>query len=197
MGGNMENCLTVVYEFRILEDFPSYLLFRQLARFNGPQDVRNLARVFIRQETARRKAKAVAEGMADSRESEESIRIRVIRCMNNYLSLILKISEFAGDRARKEFADQDLRIIQVRTSFDFRTWLVRLLFVVDADPEAEAYFTQLLNAIEKFVLLEECFVATLIHVNTREGIVDELSIHRNYPLVVSVEADDPLDTSVG
>ncbi len=187
----MENCLRVIYEFRILEEFPSYFLFGQLARFSGPQDVRNLTQIFIRQETARRKAKAVAEGMADSLQSSESIRIRVIRCLANYLSLVLKITEFVGDRARREFTEQDLNIIQVRTAFDFRTWLVKILFVVDADSEAEAYFTQLLNAVEKFVLLEECFVATLIHINTREGIVDELSINRNYPLVVSAESDSP------
>jgi len=184
----MEKCTELKRELRIREELPAYLLFRKLGLFRGPQNARALIAGFIEAESARRGSQL--NGNTAGRRSEE-IRARLIRCINNYISLILQIAQYVCHKVTREFVDQNLRIVQVRVKFDFHSWLLNLLFIIDGDREAEDYFLRFLNEIEKYVLLDEFFVPSLLYINRREGIMDNYSIRRKYPYVVDVDAKAP------
>jgi hypothetical protein len=181
----MEKCLELKRVFSIREELPGYLLFRKLGLFRGPENPRALVASLIEAESARMVLKQ--NGNPFGMSSRET-RARLIRCINNYFSLILQITQYVCHSVDRGFPDQNLRIVQVRVKFDFRSWLLKLLFIIDADREAEDYFLQLMNEIEKYVLLDECFVPSLLYVNKREGIMDNSSIRGEYPYVVDVKA---------
>jgi len=173
----------------ISREFWSHFLFRKLHLFRGPQDVETVVSDFIEEETAIREQDAKAKGAAESAELTEKIGSTVVVLADDYLSLILKIGEFAYEEAGKEFTDEELRIVQVRTDFDFHSWLVRVLFLIDADPAIEPRFCQVLAEIEKGVLLQERFVAQLLCMNKRDREIDSESIRENYPFVAKVRRE--------
>ena len=176
----MEKYTELKYEFRVGEELPSYLLFRKLGLFRGPENARALVASFIETESAKRGPKESGAYGAP----QDNVRAGLIRCINKYFSLILQITQYISHKVNREFREQNLRIVQVRVKFDFRSWLLNLLFIVDGDSECEDYFLQFLNEIEKYVLLEECFVPSLLHINKREGIIDSSSLKREYPYVI-------------
>jgi hypothetical protein len=181
----MEKRLKLKHEFSVREELPGYLLFRKLGLFRGPENVRALVASFIEAESARR---ALKEHENPLGIGSQDIRTRLVRCINNYFSLILQITQYVCHSVDRGFVDQSLRIVQVRVKFDFRSWLLKLLFIIDADREAEDYFLQFVNEIEKYVLLDECFVPSLLYINKREGIMDNSSIREEYPYLVEVKA---------
>lgn len=182
-GVLVEKCLELIEDLRVCDELPSYLLFRRLGSFKGPENVRALVANHIEMESARRRAKLRS---GDNRQTAESVRTGLIRCLNNYFSLIQDIAEYVCHRVTREFAAQNLRVVQIRVKFDFRSWLVNMLFIIDGDREGEEYFLRLLNEIEKYVLLEECFVPSILHINKREGIIDSSAVRRAYSFVLEL-----------
>jgi len=183
----MEN--TLLKSTDVTQEFWAHFLFRKLHLFRGPQDPDTVVLDFIEKETAAREQDAKAGGAVGSVEVTDKIRTTIIELTDDYLSLILKIGEFAYEKTGKEFTDEELKIAQVRTDFDFRTWLVRILFIIDADPEKELPFCQVLAEIEKAVLLRERFVVQLLSVNKRDRKIDADSIRENYPFVAKVRRE--------
>jgi hypothetical protein len=169
---------------RALQEFWGYFLFDELKLFRGSEDPKIFVSNYLREE-----AKSVHD---DQREAEngEVIRPGVIRCVFDYVSLIRRIGEFVCDRARREFTDEQLRLVQTRTYFDFGAWMVRLLFIVDADPRSEMSFSDLLARIERIVTLEGCFVPQLMYINKRVQNIDGSSVSENYPFICKFRTDE-------
>jgi hypothetical protein len=118
------------------------------------------------------------------------IRPEIVHCVFDYVTLIRRIGEFVCDRAKREFRDDQLRLVQTRTYFDFGAWMVRLLFIVDADPHSEMGFSDLLARIERIVTLEGCFLPQLMYINKRVQSIDGPSVRENYPFVCKFRIDD-------
>lgn len=174
---------TILKATGVSQDFWGFFLFRKLHLFTGPLDPKIMVARFIEEQTMMREGDAKARGVTASEEFIERARVRFLGLINDYLTLILRIGEFVYDRVSKEFTEQELKIVQVRTDFDFRTWLVRILFLINAQPYKILLFRELLGGIEKAVLLEGRFVAQLFSVNERDLDVDFERIFVNYPYV--------------
>ena len=181
---------TVLKAVSVSEDFWSYFLYRKLHLFRGPRDPKTMVSYFIEEQTAMREEDAKTRGVAASEELIERARTKFLGLINDYITLMLRIGEFAHDRASTEFAEEELKIVQVRTDFDFRTWLVRMLFVIDAQPHKILVFRELLGQIEKAVLLEGRFVAQLFSVNKRDLDIDFELMRLNYPFVGKLSRKD-------
>lgn len=168
-------------------EFSSFFLSRQLKLFRGPQDAADVVSEFIQNETDKREKKAKKEGAPEPWGLGKSIKPKVIRRLYDYLSLINKIGEFTSYRVGEEFPEGKLTIVQVRTDFDFRMWLVKMLFIIDADPSLEPAFGRLLKEIENSVRLEEKFAPVLRHTNRRDNDIDTESLRNDFPFVSKVK----------
>jgi len=167
-------------------EFSSFFLSRQLKLFRGPRDAEEVVSEFIEKETTKREAKAKKDGAPEPWGLSRSIKPKVIRRLYDYLSLINKIGEFTSYRVSKEFTEGSLTVVQVRTDFDFRMWLVKMLFIIDADPGLDSEFAKLLKDIENTVRLEEKFAPVLRHVNRRDNDIDTESLRNDFPFVSKV-----------
>lgn len=168
------------------QEFSTFFLSRQLRLFRGPQDAEHVVSEFIEKETANREKDAKKNGAPEPWQLAKSIRPKIIRRLYDYLSLMNKIGEFTSYRVGEEFPEGQLIIVQVRTDFDFRMWLVKMLFIIDADPELEPKFSELLKEIENVVRLEERFAPVLRHLNRRTNKIDTESVRRDFPFVSKV-----------
>jgi hypothetical protein len=171
----------------VAEEFSASALFRQLAQYKGPKDPAVLVREYVEEETASREEEARKGGTLPLMQPSETIRPRVMRSLSEYVSLMTRISDFVCDRTREQFDKKRLRVMQVRTCFDFVTWLVRLLFVVDAAAEETASFERLLRTVEMVVLEEERFTAELSYLNKRGRKIDYKRLFHGYPFIRSDE----------
>ena len=176
--------LDLLEDAKSLQEFWGYFLFRELEVFRGSEDPRVFVSHFLRED-----AKSPQEGQLGD-EDGEAVRPEVVRCVFDYVSLIRRVAEFVCDRARRELTEDRLRIVQTRTYFDFGAWMVRLLFIVDADPHSEMFFSDLLARTEKIVTLEGCFVPQLMYINKRAQNIDGSSVTENYPFVCRSRSKD-------
>jgi len=158
-------------------------LLQQLGWFRGIEDPGEVILGFIDLESARKEKLRKTEGISEDLLSVEKIRERLTQSAIEYVSLVIKTSGHTCDLASIEFAEEELRVVQVRANFDFQDWLVRILFVIDADPEKAREFRKVLNRIEYAVLTAERFTAELEYVNRREDPADSDSLRRRYPFV--------------
>ena len=181
---------TVLKATGVSQDFWGHFLFRKLHLFTGPLDPKIMVARFIEEQTAIREEDAKGRGVAASEELIERARVKFLGLINDYVTLILRIGEYTYDKVSNEFAEEELKIVQVRTDFDFRTWLVRILFVINAQPHKILLFRELLGQIEKAVLLEGRFVAQLFSVNERDLDVDFERVFVNYPFVGKLSRED-------
>lgn len=171
---------------KISQDFSAYYLFRRLDLYTGPQDIRTLSSEFIEEKIKRREEEARKEGAI---ELAKAIRSRIEERIDRYISLITRIVDYIYEAVQEEFADEDLRILEARTNFDFDTQPVGIMFIIDAAPTAESDFLTFVNGIEKVVLHEDGYVANLLYVNNRDAKIDEESILYDYPFVRDIEKD--------
>ncbi len=184
----MENGSALTNNSKGSLEFSSFFLSRQLKLFRGPKDAEDVVSEFIESETTKRQERAKKDGAPEPFELARSIRPKIIRRLYDYLSLINKIGEFTSYRVGQEFPEGKLAIVQVRTDFDLRMWLVKMLFIIDADPAAEPQFASLLKEIEGVVRLEERFAPILRHVNRRNNELDTEALRRDFPFVSKVRS---------
>lgn len=180
----MQGSLELLEDARALQEFWGYFLFRELEVFRGSEDPKIFVSHFLRED-----AKRHHDGQRED-ENGEIIRPEIVRCVFDYVTLIKRISEFVHDRARREVTEDRLRVVQTRTYFDFGAWVIRLLFIVDADPQSEMFFSDLLARIESIVTLEGCFIAQLMYINKRAQSIDGESVTENYPFVCRIRFED-------
>jgi hypothetical protein len=186
MGGGTEDMATKrdpSLRSAVPPDLSESYLLQQLGWFRGLDDPRDTVLGFIEHESARRETQRRSQGASGEALSPEKIKERLIQSTTEYISLVIKTSGYTCDLASIEFAEEELRVIQVRTDLDFRNWLVKILFVIDADSETASAFRKVLNRIEYAVLTAERFTAELEYVNRRSDPVDSDSLRQKYPLV--------------
>lgn len=184
----MKTLVEFAHNVKVSKELSGSLLFRQLELFRGPVDPKALVSDFLEQESAVRQEDAGAEGAIEPVEHSEGIKPEVIEYVGDYLSSILRIGESICNMVSKEFTDRELKVVQVRTNFDFHTWVVKILFLIDADPRKELRFSQLLNQIEKVILLKERFMPELIFVNRRNTEIDCSSLRRDFPFAGKIRS---------
>lgn len=172
------------------EDLPSEFLARQLEWLKGVQNPETVVQNYVEVEAAQRAEIAASYGELDPENGEAEIKDEIIRAIIDYLSLIIKISEYACDAAGRDFRAEEAKVVLVRTDLDFRNWLVKILFIIDATPEMELSFYQLLNGIEMDTLRAEPYMAELQFVNRRNAKIDFDAIRREYPFVGSISLKD-------
>jgi len=175
--------IELLEDAKALQEFWGYFLFDQLEVFRGSEDPKIFVSNYLREEAKSRDNENRGDG------NGEVIRPETVRCVFDYVTLIERIGKFVCDRARREFRDEQLRVVQVRTYFDFGAWMVRLLFIVDADPQSEMCFSDLLARIERIVTLEGCFAAQLMYINKRVQNIDGPSVRENYPFICKFPVD--------
>lgn len=180
----MRNRLDLLQGTEVSEDFWSHCLFRELGFLEGLESPESIIARFIEEETAEREAAARKEGTLPLMQPSTTIRPKIVKCLDGYISLITRIGGYVQKRAGAEFAPEELELLEARTSFDFSTWQVRILFLIDADRDSESAFYRFLNEVEKAVLLEERFVAELLHFNRRGRGNIPRSISSEYPFTI-------------
>jgi hypothetical protein len=164
------------------------LLTEHLALFRGPVDPKDVVNDFIKKETARMERQHQAMGTVVPSDGCQMAETELVQPINEYLELILEIGRAMCGEIQKQFDEERVRVAQVRTKFDFRYWLIRVLFVIDADPEEELRISQMLNQLEKMVILSAPYAAELDYANKRDGQVDAEFLRRSYPFVAKVRA---------
>jgi len=172
------------------ESLATQFLLRQLEWFKGVQNPQTAVENYVEVEAARREEIAASMGEIDSEEAAAEIREEIIRAINEYLSLIIKISEYTCEAASRDFRAEEAKVVLVRADLDFTNWLVRILFIVDTTPEMEMSLYQLLSGIELDTLRGEPFMAELKFVNRRNAEIDFDAIRREYPFVGSISLKD-------
>jgi len=171
------------------EKFSTDALLQELELFRGPQSPKVVVSDFFEKEAAVREEDVKAEGTMVTPELSKMIKSDIVQHIRDYVSLIVKTGRLVYDEASEEFAEQQLRVAQVRTGFDFQTWIIKMLFIIDADPAIELSFSQLLKQIEKLVLLNHGFVAELNISNKRDHEIDPDAIRSDYPFVGKVRVE--------
>jgi hypothetical protein len=192
-GGNtfsMNAQLKTPIQDEKLESLSDQFLRRQLQWFKGVQNPGTAVENYVEVEAARREEIAASMGEIDPAEGAAWIRDEILHAISDYLTLIIKISEYACDAASRDFRSEEVKVVLVRTDMDFHNWLVRILFIIDANPEMEMSFYQLLNGIEMDTLRGEPFMAELTFVNRRTTEIDFDAIRREYPFVGSISLKD-------
>ena len=186
----MDRGTTLVDWTCVSEEFSGFELFRQLDSFKGAQDLRALVSDYIEVETARREAEARKGGSLPLMRPCETIRPRVVRPVCDYISLLVRVSDFTCSKVKDETHRHDLSIIQVRTCLELQSRPIRLLFIIDADAEGAESFGRLLRAVEKVILEEERFTAELDYLNQRDQKMDYKSIFHEYPFIREIDESD-------
>jgi hypothetical protein len=154
-------------------------LLQQLGWFRGLQDPKDVVLDFIERELARREAGRVPVDP----QSVARMKERLVKILREYMSVVIRMIGHTCDLASIEFAEEDLKVVQVRTDLDFHNWLVRALFVIDADTQKALQFRRILNNIEYAALSAERFTAELDYVNRRDNPPNVDSLRRRYPFV--------------
>ncbi len=172
------------------EDVFQEFLSQQIDWFKGVQNPEALVYNFLDAEITRREEEARSLGELGPGETNDRVRNELVAAVSAYLSLIIRISEYACDAAARDFREDEAKVVLVRADLDLHTWLVKVLFIIDASTNLEMSFYQLLNQIEMDTLREEPFVAELRYINRRGTEIDFESIRREYPFVGSVSMKD-------
>jgi hypothetical protein len=157
----------------------------QLERFRGRVDPGAVVLKYMREYTSGEENGGVLSSRGQT-EFEQNVSEKIVQPIRNYLSLIIRIGEAMSDEIHKEFSSEQVRIAQVRADFDFRSWLVKIMFVIDAEIEEELRVSQMLNQLESIVLHSGSFAAELDYVNKRNESLDCDSLRRRYPFVAKV-----------
>jgi hypothetical protein len=166
--------------------FAISVLDQQLQFFRGSQDPRTTVVDFLKEEAARLHTDPTVLHPVPPSDPEQGIVTGTVQPICDYLLLILKIGQAMCDEVGREFLNDEVRVAQVRTSFDFRHWFVRVLFVIDADPDKELRFSQMANDLERMVLLSDSFAAEVDYVNKRYQDLDYDLVRDRYPFVAKV-----------
>jgi hypothetical protein len=161
-------------------------LDEQLQQFKGRPDPRAAVLEYVKRQAARAGSQLVP-GRTDPVDLSKGVNQKILQPVSSYLSLIMRIGEAMSDQIRKEFSSEQVRIAQVRASFDFRSWLVRVMFVIDAEADEELRIAQMLHQLESIVLHSDSFAAELDYVNKRTGVLDFNSLRSRYPFVAKVK----------
>jgi hypothetical protein len=165
----------------VARELAENFLLDLLAQFRGLKDPREAVLDFIDLEMARKEDRSNRAGAPMDSQTAWKARQRLLDTLRGYMSAIMRIIRRTCDAAIIEFADQDLRVVQVRTDFDFHNWLVKILFVIDATPEEALQFRRVLNTIEYAALTEEPFISELDLANRRTDSADMDHLRRRYP----------------
>jgi hypothetical protein len=162
-------------------DFPA--LFSQFSltdMFDDKEKIRALVTQFIEHKVEEAKRQGAQEAIL-------KLRTEVERQIDNYVLVITKIVDMINHVAREEFKASDpklgLKVVESRTNFDLYNMAIKLLFIIDADLEAELEFSDLLSRTEKFVLEKEGFLSDIFYINKRNSTLDYDSISQDYPFV--------------
>ncbi len=159
------------------------LLLDQLGRFTGAADPKDVVLDFVDREMARKEERARVAGVPIDSEAVARMRRGLLHTVRQYMSVVMKVTGRACDLARIEFPEHELKVVQVRTDFDFHNWLVKVLFVIDADPEKAPQFRRVLNGIEYAALTGERFVVELDYLNRRTDSADMDYEQHRYPFI--------------
>jgi hypothetical protein len=165
---------------------PASSLFHELQWFRGTVDPEEFVVDYVEKAVEKMEADVKSRGLMTFLNSRERMREDVFRAVTDYVALVRKISEVTCRKASEQFEEDDVRIIQARTVFDFETWLARVMFVIDAAPEKILEFSELLNQIETTLLMGEGFVVELNYVNKRGSRLDSTTIRQDFPFVGKV-----------
>jgi len=173
----------VLQQVRTRESCQMYPLLQQLEWFRGTLDPKEFVASYIEKAVQETEAEMKSRGLVPLLHSGDKIRTEVVRAVTEYIGMIKKISELTCQKTSERFTDDEVRIIQARTEFDFRTWLVRIMFVVDAAPQRLLDLSQLLGQIETTFLMGEGFVVELDYTNKRCSELDCTALRRDFPFV--------------
>ncbi len=118
-------------------------------------------------------------------EALERLKERAKKEAHEYILIVTKIVEVAYEVVRTQMAEEkiDIKIVEARTSFDFITKEIKILFVIDADEKGEKEFSEFVIASELFVLNRENYLADILYLNSRDSTLDQQAIGYDFPFV--------------
>lgn len=168
---------------KVSEDFSRFppLPVRE-GLFGDPEVVKKIISEYTRRyELKRAQEKGYKKALID-------IQREVRKQVDGYISLLTKISDFVYEITEEPFKEFDFKVTGIRTNFYFETQRINILFVIDTDFEAERFFSDLLDEVEKTILDKENFVAELFYINGRSKKLDETSIEHDYPIFRKIKS---------
>lgn len=144
--------------------------------FEGPQ---NFAAI-LTQEIERIKEKAAQEGYKKAITDISNIaKEKVEKYIFNVSFIVGIVHHFANVEIKKE-----IKIIDSRTRFCFDSEWIDITFIVDADPDSEIVFSNLLSRIQFAILQKLNIIIELFYVNERSRKIDYAALKNDYPFVV-------------
>lgn len=165
-----------IQNYDLNESFSRFSSLSDLNLFTGPQGIDILISEVIKQ----KEEEAKKEGRL---EAFREISSEVIKQIESYVMLLTRIVDFITEMINVEFKGKDIKIIQARTNFDFNTFKINILFIIDANPGGELAFLGLSNGAERAILESDNFIAELFYINKRGSELDESTIECDYPFI--------------
>ncbi len=182
----MVTLMELLDETTALEYLLDHPVLEHLDWFRDASEPVDVINRYIETESPDVEMQARGENLIGPDQCLQGVRTEMLDAVSDYLSLIRDISEFMCERTIHEFPEKDLVIVQIRARFDFDTWLVRIMFVIDAPPEKTQVFSRLLAEVEQTLLTSDGLMAELEYANKRDTGVDWFLVRREYPFVGNI-----------
>lgn len=163
---------------QVSQKLQDYMLFRNLDLYSKPERLHESIETYVARAAAVKEEQARREGIAFL---SDQIARQIVARIINYMELITYVSGWVTNQVQKTFDTSALEIGRILADFDFVTWPVKLMFVVDADQESEFRFCGLLGEIERYTLEEAGYVCELLYINKRDQKIDQDSVECDFP----------------
>lgn len=163
---------------QVSQKLQDYMLFRNLDLYSEPKRLYESIEEYVARAVPVREEQARREGVA---LLSDRIAREIVARVINYIELITYISGWVTDQVQKTFDTSGLKIDKILADFDFVTWPVKLMFIVDADQDSEFRFCGLLGEIERHTLEETGYVSELLYINKRDQKIDQNSLECDFP----------------
>ncbi len=140
--------------------------------FEGPKDLSSILVEEIQRAEKRGHKKAIDKIKNIAKERIE-----------NYIFEISLIVSLAYHLANKKLK-KDFRIVDSRAKFCFDSEWIDINFIIDASPEEEIQFSNLLSNVKTLFLNEENLMIELFLINTKNKEVDYSALKSDYPFLI-------------
>jgi len=125
--------------------------------------------------------KAKEEG---KKEITEKLSKRIKKKVDNYIKIITEVVDDIYKYIKTHYKETDFKIIEERTDFNFNTFEIKILFIIDTSIENEMKFLSLLSDRQQKLLNGKKYFAEFLYINKRNcKTIDIDSVNLDFPFI--------------
>ena len=151
-----------------------FLLKSKVESFENKKQICDLIKNYLIQ-------KAKEEGR---REMTEKLFKRMKKKVDNYIKIITEVVDDIYKYIKTHYKETEFKIIEERTDFNFNTFEIKILFIIDTSIENEMKFLSLLSDRQQKLLNEKKYFAEFLYINKRNcKAIDIDSVNLDFPFI--------------